>query len=179
VETVTTAAVPGATHTPLIGSDREPQRVSGWAPTAIAQATMGTTTGGELTREAVEEIARASAIAAVQALQAQHETATHIQSPAATVLPSATDTLPRMSPMGEPWTAAEERAFFMGQALSRPSRRSTMAYQAPTARHLAGYPGSSPRSPYRDPMADPRAMMWRGHRMQQPPPYEYEYEYGY
>jgi hypothetical protein len=157
---------------------------------------MTTTTGAELTREAVEEIARASAIAAVQSLQAQHGITTHTQSLSATVPPPATDTLtrlsPMLSPMSEPWTAAEERAFFMGQASSRSSRRSTMAYQAPTARFPAGYPGSSPRSPYRDPLADPRAMMWRGHRMQQPPPYsygghrmqhpppdEYEYEYEY
>ena len=144
---------------------------------ATAQTTMATTTGAELTREAVEEIARASAIAAVQSLQAQHGGITHTQAPAATVLPPATDTLPRLSPMGEPWTAAEERAFFMGQALARSSRRSTMAYQAPTAGYLAGYPGSSPLSPYRGPVTDPRAMMWRGHRIQPLPTYEYEYEY--
>jgi hypothetical protein len=146
---------------------------------AIAQTTMATTTGAELTREAMEEIVRASAIAAVQSLQVQHGGTTHTQAPAVTVhvLPPATDTLPRLSPMGEPWTAAEERAFFMGQALARSSRRSTMAYQAPTAGYLAGYPGSSPLSPYRGPVADPHAMMWRGHRMRAPPPYEYEYEY--
>jgi hypothetical protein len=144
-----------------------------------------TPTGAALTLEAVQEIARASAIAAVQELHsaqappAQTPSAWPAASAQAPPTQTSSDWPPASATMQQPsWMSPAESNPWMAFQMGRPSRRSTPAYQAPYPRHPTFYPAT--QFPFGDQTAS-GAMMPRGYRMQPypwyPPPYEYELDY--